>query len=63
MMLVYLLFLVVARRPARSYIRLVSYCVYVTLLIPGTRGPRSTRSCQSEYPVMTCEEALARGLV
>ena len=61
MMLFYLLFIVVARRPARSYIRLVPYCEYVTLRIPGTRGTRSKRSCQSEHLVMTCEEALARG--
>ena len=60
MILFYLLFIVCARHPARSYIRVVSYCEYVTLLIPGTRGTRSKRSCQSEHPVMTSEEALAR---
>ena len=61
MMIFYLLLVVCARRPARSYIRLVPYCEYVTLRIPGTRGTRSKRSCQSEHLVMTCEEALARG--
>ena len=60
-MIFYLLLVVCARRPARSYIRLVSYFGYVTLLIPGTRGTRSKRSCQSDHPVIPCEEALARG--
>ena len=61
MILFYLLFIVCARHPARSYISVVSYCEYVTLLIPGTRGTRNKRSCQNQHPVMTCEEALARG--
>ena len=61
MMLFLLLSVVCARRPARSYMRLVSYFGYVTLLIPGTRGTRSKRSCQSDHPVIPCEEALARG--